>query len=46
MGLFVDFFGNDIIQSYGEAQAEIYYNLTYGKKKKKRKLLKTLLKLF
>ena len=43
---FSDFFANDIIQSYGEAQAEIYYNLTYGKKEKKRKLLKKLLKLF
>ena len=41
---FSDFFANDIIQSYGEAQAEIYYNLTYGKKKKKEKITKEIAK--
>ena len=41
---FSDFFANNIIQSYGEAQAEIYYNLTYGKKKKKEKINKEIQK--
>ena len=41
---FSDFFANDIIQSYGEAQAEIYYNLTNGKKKKKEKITKEIAK--
>ena len=34
--IFSDFYANEIIQGYGEAKAEIYYNENYGKKKKKR----------
>ena len=39
-------FSNDIIQGDDVAKAEIYYNQTYGKKKKKIKLIKKLLKQF
>ena len=41
---FSDFFANDIIQGYGEAKAEIYYNQNYGKKKKKDKINKEIAK--
>ena len=42
--IFSDFFANDIIQGYGEAKAEIYYNQTYGKKKKNDKINKEIAK--
>ena len=41
---FSDFFANNIIQAYGEAKAEIYYNQNYGKKKKKEKINKEIAK--
>ena len=34
---FSDFFANEIIQSYGEAKAEIYYNKNYRNKNKEKK---------
>ena len=37
--IFCDFYFNSIVQNYGEAKAEIYYNSNYGKKKKKKKLI-------
>ena len=42
--IFSDFYANEIIQGYGEAKAEIYYNQTYGKKKKKDKINKEIAK--
>ena len=35
--IFSDFFANKIIQSYGEAKAEIYYKKNYGNKNKESK---------
>ena len=34
---FSDFYANEIIQSYGEAKAEIYYNKNYRNKNKEKK---------
>ena len=34
---FSDFFANEIIQDFGEAKAEIYYNKNYGHKNKEKK---------
>ena len=36
-GIFIDFKANQIIQEYGECQAEFYYNRNYGSKNKKSK---------
>ena len=38
---FSDFFANEIIQSYGEAKAEIYYNKNYRNKNKEKKKIIT-----
>ena len=35
---FTDFYANEIIQEFGEAKAEIYYNQNYGHKNKEKKI--------
>ena len=36
-GTFKDFYVNDIIQEYGENQAEVYYNINYRRKERTKK---------